>query len=399
MAPRVTWPTALAWRLSRQLLDPVGDLETADVVRRLCGVQAQVPSAAELAIRLRQGSSEGGDVAAALGDGRLVRTWAMRGTLHLLTPEDGGHFLSLLAAGRTWERPSWIRYFKVRPEDWPELRAVVRDSLAGRVRTRQELAAAIAGRPRFAHLEAELGSSWGTLFKPLAWMGELCLGPSLGNRVTFTSPSAASPRWAGVPPAETAAPAAIAAYLRAYGPATVDHFAAWLSRGWSPKRQLAAWFRGLGDRVAEVDLEGQRAYVLAEDLDSLVAARPSDAVRLLGGFDQWVLGPGTDESHVVPAARRGDVSRAAGWIAPVVIAGGVVTGTWEMDANALTVAWFPEAGRVPKRRVRAEVERLRPILGGDRRLVITEARPPRVTEPPARSGPAPTTRDAGRART
>ena len=35
--------------------------------------------------------------AARLSDGRLVKTWAMRGTLHLLTPEDAGAFLSLIA--------------------------------------------------------------------------------------------------------------------------------------------------------------------------------------------------------------------------------------------------------------------------------------------------------------
>ena len=44
-------------------------------------------------------------------EGRLIKTWAMRGTLHVLTPEEAGAFLSMLAAGRSWERPSWQRYF------------------------------------------------------------------------------------------------------------------------------------------------------------------------------------------------------------------------------------------------------------------------------------------------
>jgi hypothetical protein len=50
---RVTWPQALAWRLRRHELDPVGRLSAPDVVRRLSGVQAQVASSAELAIRVR----------------------------------------------------------------------------------------------------------------------------------------------------------------------------------------------------------------------------------------------------------------------------------------------------------------------------------------------------------
>jgi hypothetical protein len=363
----VTWPQALAWRLRRHLLEPLGDVGAADVVERLCGVQAQVASSAELAIRLRRARSEPGDVGEALADGRLVRTWAMRGTLHLLAPEDAGTYLALLAAGRTWERASWIRYFKVRPEDWPPLRATVREALDGHVLTREELVAAILREPSFVHLADELRSGWGTLLKPLAWQGDLVLGPSRGNRTTFTSPWTASGRWGGVPPPDEAAPAAIAGYLRAYGPATVDHFAAWLSRGWMGKRQLKSWFGAMRDRLATIDIEGEAAFVLAEDLDGLAAARPSNAVRLLGGFDQWVLGPGTDDEHVIPPGRRAAVSRTAGWIAPVIVAGGVVSATWQLDGDAVRVEWFRECGPIPTNAVADEVARLGSILGRELR--------------------------------
>src|SRR3990170_4062310 len=105
--PKVSWRQALAWRMERQLLEPIGRRPVADVVRRLCGVQAQVASSAELAVRLRRQSSRPGEVARALADGRLIKTWAMRGTLHLLAPEDAGALLSLMASGRSWELPSW----------------------------------------------------------------------------------------------------------------------------------------------------------------------------------------------------------------------------------------------------------------------------------------------------
>src|SRR2546421_8178409 len=98
--------------MERQLLAPIGSPTVPAVVRRLCGVQTQVASFAELAIRVRRGSSHRGEVTKALADGRLIKTWAMRGTLHLLTHEEGGEVLSLLAAGRVWGRPSWQTYFK-----------------------------------------------------------------------------------------------------------------------------------------------------------------------------------------------------------------------------------------------------------------------------------------------
>ena len=197
MTLKVSWSQALAWRLERQLLNPVGDLSVADTVRRLCGVQSQVASSAELAVRVRRTSSRTGEVARALANGSLIKTWAMRGTLHLLTPEDAGIYLSLLAAGRSWEAPSWQKYFGVGPREIEALRVAARDALDGRALTREELAAAVTRKRGLGHIGKELASSWGTLLKPLAWQGDLALGPSQGNRVTFVRPDQASPHWAG----------------------------------------------------------------------------------------------------------------------------------------------------------------------------------------------------------
>jgi hypothetical protein len=328
-----------------------------------------VASSAELAIRVRRQTSQPGEVGRALSEGRLIKTWAMRGTLHLLTPEDGGAFLSVMASGRSWERPSWVRYFGLTPDVMERLREAVREALDGGFLTREELIAAVVARPGLAHVGEGLRSGWGTLLKPLAWQGDLCFGPSQGSRVTFIRPEAASSRWTGVPDPEEAAPAAIVAYVGAYGPTTAEAFGNWLAAGWSRKRHLRVWFKALGDRLAEVDVDGDRAYVLAEDVDGLAAPRPAQSVRLLPGFDQYVLGPGTTDTHVIPVARRAAVSRQAGWIAPVVVSRGAVAGTWELDADRVEVAWFREAGKPPTAALDAEVARLSSIL--DRELRVT----------------------------
>lgn len=358
----LTWPQVLAWRMRRHFLDPIGKGSVPEVVRRLCGVQTQVASSAELAVRVRRKVSRRAEVARALSEGRIIKTWAMRGALHLLTPEDAGAFLSLMASGRSWERPSWERYFGMTAKHWDMLRPAVRKALDGRILTRDELVAAVIAQRRLGHLGEALRSGWGTLLKPLAWQGDLCFGPSQGNRVTFMRPEAASSRWAGVPDPDEAAPVAIAAYLGAYGPATFDAFGHWLAGGWFGKRRLRAWFDALGDRLAEVEVEGQRVHVLAEHLDELAATKPTTAVRLLPGFDQYVLGPGTADGHVVPAARRAAVSKQSGWISPVVVAGGIVKGTWELDGDQVRVGWFKEAGEPPRSKIKAEVDRLSSTL-------------------------------------
>ncbi|MDQ3895424.1 MAG: winged helix DNA-binding domain-containing protein [Actinomycetota bacterium] len=373
MAVSITWRQALAWRMQRHLLDPVGAISVAQVVGRLCGVQAQVASSAELAVRVRRQASRSGEVRRALSDGRLIKTWAMRGALHLLRPEDAGAFLSLIAAGRSWERPSWQRYFGMTTKQMDLLRRAVREALDGAVLTRDELATAVSEQRGLGHVGEGLRSGWGTLLKPLAWQGDLCFGPSRGSRVTFTRPEAASSHWAGIPDPDEAAPVAMLAYFGAYAPATVDAFGNWLAGGWFGKRQLRAWFSVVVDRLAEVEVDGEHAYVRAEDLDDVVSASPTTAVRLLPAFDQYVLGPGTGDGRVVPTARRAAVSRQAGWISPVVVVAGVVSGTWTLEDDRVCVTWFREAGRPPQNALEAEIERLSAILGRDLASTISPA--------------------------
>jgi hypothetical protein len=67
------------------------------------------------------------------------------------------------------------------------------------------------------------------------------------------------------------------------------------------------------------------------------------------------------------------VSKQSGWIAPVVVAGGSVRGTWELDGDEVRVAWFEEGGRRPLKALEAEVGRLSSILGRDLRLAVSPA--------------------------
>jgi hypothetical protein len=358
----VTARQALTWRMRRQLLDPPAKLSAVRVVERLCGVQAQVTSSAELAIRVRRETSRAGEVDRAVAQGRLVKTWAMRGALHLLSPRNGAVFLSVTAVDRLWER--WRRYFGTTPRQMDVLWGAICEALQGEPLTRSELADAVTARRGLSFADAALRSSYGEVLKPLAWRGEVCFGPSRDGRVTFRNPG-----WPGLIDADEAAPVVIASYLRAYGPATFEGLAAWLG-GAADKRRLRGWFRDVGDRVAEVEVDGLTAYVLAEDLDELASTKPAGAVRLVPGFDQYVLGPGTKDPLVVPAKRRAAVSRQAGWISPVVLVDGAICGTWELDGEEARITWFGEAGRPPRRRIDAEVSRLASILGRELRPTV-----------------------------
>lgn len=359
----LTWRQVRTWRLRRQLLllppDAGAELPPDDVVSvvaRLCGVQAQVPSAAELAIAVRQRRPEPGRVGAALADRRLLRVWAVRGTLHLLAPALAPAFLALLAATRTWEKPAWQRAFL--PADrLAALTDAAAAALDGRVLTREQLTAEVVRRTGDPGLAEALGSGWGAVLKPLAWQGLLCHGPAEGSRVTFTRPDTWLEGWRMPEPAE-AARVAVPAYLAAYGPATPAAFDAWLSRGATPRRALRGWFADLGEELVPVDVEGTSLYARAADVESLAATEPAGVVRLLPAFDQFVLGPGTGDPRTVPPARRADVSRAAGWISPTVVTGDGVVGTWRIEDDRLDVDLFAECPPVDRGLLEEEAARL-----------------------------------------
>ena len=107
---------------------------------------------------------------------------------------------------------------------------------------------------------------------------------------------------------------------------------------------MTRWLARLDGRLETVPLGGDPVVVLREDLDELRTTHPSSAVRLLPGRDPWVMAPGTSDTRVVPAARREAVSRSAN----LVVAGGVVAGTWTLRGERLHITWFTESGRVPR---------------------------------------------------
>ena len=81
-------------------------------------------------------------------------------------------------------------------------------------------------------------------------------------------------------------------------------------------------------------------------------------MRLLPGHDQWVMGPGTADEHVVPAAWRTPVTRQAN----MVVVGGVVSGTWSVVGGEVDIRWFADAEPPDATAVEVEIERLSTIL-------------------------------------
>ncbi len=317
------WAQVHAFRLERHHLAqraPKKDLSR--VVGEIAGAQAQLMSAAELQVGVRV-DCRTSDVRDALWKDRtLVKTWLMRGTLHLIPASDLGLYTSAMRARSTKTRNSWLSFYQLTEAELAGVVAAIGDALDDRPQTREELIARV-GAGRSEQVVAGLRSGWGGMLKPVARNGLLCFGPSRGQSVTFVRPDRWIGGWREVEP-EDALVEVARRYLRAYGPATKRDFARWWG-SWAGVVN-AAW-AGLARELVPVNIEGSAADVLESDLLALTRQSPASPVQLLPAFDPYLMGH-TTRHHLVEAVHATKVSRTAGWISAVVLVDGQVAGTW-----------------------------------------------------------------------
>jgi Winged helix DNA-binding domain len=348
----LSWSQVHAFRLERHhLVRRAAKKDLSRVVGEIGGVQAQVMSAAELQTGVRV-DCRVGDVRDALWKRKtLVKTWLMRGTLHLVPAEDLPLFTAAMRTRSMRMRNSWLKYVQLSEPEFLALVEAIGEALDGQVLTRDELVEKVAkGRPE--HIRQVMRSGWGMILKPVARRGLLCFGPSRGQSVTFVRPPQWLSAWREVDTDEALVEVA-RRYLRAYGPATKEDFARWWGR-WSGVGK-AAW-SGLGDELVPVAVEGRRADLLASDAERIAKPRTAESVQLLPAFDPYVMGH-SSRDHIVEAANLSKVSRTAGWISAVVLVDGQVAGTWTHVAPKGTLRITVEPFRRLSAKTMAEVRR------------------------------------------
>ena len=369
----LSWTDVAAWRVRRHRLDERAPADRLiQVVDELCGVQAQVMSSAELTLWARLESLDPDAVAAALWEERtLVKTWAMRGTLHLLPASDYALWQAALSTQYVrFSKPSWSKASGISPEELEELVGTIKRALGRKPLTREALAATVAEESGNPHLGHVLSDNWGSGLKPAAFRGSLIFGPSDGQKVRFTEPGA----WLGKQPAadpEASAVEAARRYLAVHGPATREDLARWWGVAPAPGGRL---LKAMGDEVVEVDVEGAPMWMMAADAKDAAKGPRAKTVRLLPGFDQYVLAATLHADKLMPGERadlRPLVYRNQGWISAVVLVDGRMAGVWrfERKGRRLPVEIEPFPGVKVTKALRAAVEReaedVARFLGGD----------------------------------
>lgn len=364
MTASLTWPQVHAWRLGQHHLQQRAESQQLlEVVSRIGGVQAQLMPAAELALWARVDGLAAAGVADALWSERsLVKTWVMRGTLHLIAAGDLPLYVAARAAYTINRPPSYYRYHGVTPDELDAIIEGIPQVLSDVPLTREQLAEGVAERAGNPNLREVLLSGWGALLKPSAFRGDICFGPNQGQNVTFVLPGCWIGEWESPEP-QRAIQEVARRYLRAFGPATTDDFARWFGLTAGQAKKV---FRSLGDEITAVDVEAWPAWALAAILESLPDLDVTPVVRLLPQFDAYVLGVARDCEPILQAEYKSRVYRPQGWISAVVLVNGRMKGVWTYDRHGdqitLRVEMFEPPTAATIRGVEAEVERLGDFL-------------------------------------
>lgn len=322
-----------------------------EVTRDAAGLQAQDATAGLLSARSRtSGLTLAEGRRARLDERTVVRTWAMRGTLHFLPAEDLGWVLPLFGPVYIARDRTRLRQLGFDTATLELGVRVIRDLLAERgPTTRAPIREALAERG----LPSE-GQAVVHLLYVAALQGLICCSDDRG---AGTHEFVLLDDWIERGPAlpRGAALEEIARrYLRAAGPATVEDFIAW--SGLPARDAREGWEAIRRDRI-EVETDAGPMWVLGSfEADD----GPWDPiVRLLARFDTYLLSY-RNRDHFLAAAHARRVLPGGGLLNSTLLVDGRIAGVWQLQRTT--------------RRAAVVIEPFEPLSADVQHAVTEEAR-------------------------
>jgi hypothetical protein len=337
-------------RLGRnRLLAGSAASSAVEVVAGLCGVQAQDLPAARQAVRVRSaGLTDEGVEAERVEDRSFVRTWAMRGTLHLVAADDLEWLRSLLAPGSIRSNARRSAELGLDEQTYGRALKVTERELSGREMARAEWKEVLA-----AHGIDAAGQRAPYLLARASAEGLICEGSMRGREPTYVLVA----EWLGglpQPPAldrKAGLVQLVHRYLAAYGPAAPQDMAAWSGLGIAECRTA---FHDAESDLVEVSL-GERTLWTAGSHAPKVEA---GGLRLLPAFDTFLLGYRDRTLHLSSEHAR-KVNAGGGIVRPVVLSHGHAQATWQLKRRgkraAVNVTPFAAGTRFPAAEIESEV--------------------------------------------
>ena len=366
MVTRLSVEQVNSWRLARHhLFQRSAKKDLAKVVSDVCGIQAQVLTSAELALRARVEEVEQADIRNALWKSRsILKTWCMRGTLHLLASRELPLYVSALKS-KLARNEDWLRKVaKVSPDEVASISGAIDEALSKGSLTREELSREVERRTSLKpRTRKVLMSAWGTLLAPAAYQGHLAFGENVGPKVTFVNPAQWVSPWKE-PSQQEAMLQLFRRFLKTYGPATIRDFAHWWGiLGAEEKLALGS----ISEELETVDAEGVKGSMLKRDAEEASGLGATKGVWLLPSFDSYVMHYSPRERLIASGDRNRIFSQEAGWVFPSILIDGRSAGRWTLKKRPRRVEIIIEPFRTltstEKRGIEAEAADVGRFLG------------------------------------
>lgn len=307
----------------------------AEVVRWFGAVQSQDYPGASWGIGQRLGSAaRQADIDAALDEGRIVRTHAMRPTWHFLHPADIRWILRLTSP--RVERLN-AQYYRRTGLDNATLgrgiEVMARALEGGMQLTRLQLAEAMAA----AGIDTA-GQRLSLLVMHAELEGVICSGPRRGRQFTYALLEAWVPPAPDAPVDREAALAELTRrYFTSHGPAEPRDFAWWSGLTIADAK---AGFALAGDGLVRESIDGADWWWAPQDVEP---ALPSDGplVRLLPNYDEY-LGSYRDHAPTFDPAMLGARWPVEVFAAHLVVRDGMAIGGWRAKSGRREVVVRPD---------------------------------------------------------
>lgn len=307
--------------------------EPVDVVRRMGAMQAQDYGQSLWAIGSRVPGSTVQDVVAAIEGAQILRTWALRGTIHFVPASDARWMLDVSAGRSIAAHATRLAQLDLDDRVLRRCRELLQRELSGGRRLI---------RPRVMALFEDAGIATGqqrgyTILWHAAQSGLICLGPMEGKQQTLVLLD----EWIPKPtpsPVDGAVTELARRYFQSHGPATAQDFAWWASVTVTDARRAVA-----AAQIGSHEINGAQYFSSAPT----AARRRSIGARLLAGFDEFLLGY-QDRSAVLTTGHAPLVVPGGnGVFKPTMVLDGVVTGAWKrvLKPKSMTIVLSPFTDR------------------------------------------------------
>ncbi|MBR5491475.1 MAG: AlkZ family DNA glycosylase [Oscillospiraceae bacterium] len=316
----------IARRLSAQhLLSPAG---AEAIAGNLCGVQAQFLSHALHGLKIRGADNADG----------LIKSWTIRGTMHLFPEKDLPLFLyngreHFLRDVDTMQSDAYMS--AERKEYFSKL---ILDTIARGTDDREDLKNICENAGMSESESFSAFNPWGGLIRAMCEEGKIC------HKVQEKKAYSLCPRFQPMEK-QDARLELLRRYFKAFGPASIKDAAAFFG---FTQREIKSYLPLLP--LKEIAFEGKSYFYN----DSEIQKGHIPDCLFLSGFDQFLLGYEKKESLILPSEHIRDIYTLAGIVRPALLIDGKVAGYWNLKNKKLSITMF-ENGNEEKIKSEANV--------------------------------------------